>query len=102
MIRHGVTRLDLPTYWDRTFAIKKIFQHPNYIGTAYYDIAVIQIAPIEFHRNLSPICLPDPSKFKIDQYDDKTATLIGWGQEEISGQTSQTLKRSLLTIYEYR
>ena len=67
MIRHGVTNLDLPSYKGQTFIIKKIIQHPKYIGTAYFDIAVLLIHPIKFQRHLTPICLPDPFKFEIDQ-----------------------------------
>jgi len=102
MIRHGVNDLTLPNNKGQTFAIEKITQHPKYIGTAYYDIAVLQIAPVKFLSNLRPVCLPDPSKFKVDQYEEKTTTLIGWGSKEASGKISSTLRRTILTIYEYR
>jgi len=55
-----------------------------------------------------PVCLPDPEKlvkfefFKVDQYEGRLSTLIGWGSKETSGETSATLKRTILTIYEYR
>jgi len=44
----------------------------------------------------------DPENFKTDQYEERAATLIGWGSKEITGGTSSTLKRTILTIYEYR
>jgi len=102
MIRHGVNDLTLPRNNGQTFAIEKISQHPKYTGIAYYDIAKLQIAPVKFLPNLRPVCLPDPSKFKIDQYDERTTTLIGWGSKDTTGQNSPILKRTILTIYEYR
>ena len=102
MIRHGVTDLALPRNKGQTFAIEKISQHPKYSGKAYYDIAKLQIAPVKFLSHLRPVCLPDPLKFKIDQYDERTTTLIGWGSKDITGKTSTTLKRTILTIHEYR
>ena len=101
MIRHGVTNLALPPNKGQTFVIEKIFQHPKYVGTAYFDIAVLQISPVKFLRQLRPVCLPDPSKYEIDQYEEKTTTLIGWGSKEISGDPSPILKRTILTVYEY-
>ena len=102
MIRHGVNDLKQPRNQGQTFSIEKMYQHPKYTGTAYYDIAVLKIASVNFGPDLRPICLPDPSNFKIDQYDDKSATLIGWGSKELTGITSPTLRRTLLTIYDNR
>ncbi len=99
MIRHGVINLNQMQNkgHGQTFLIKKVFQHPKYIGTAYFDLAVLQIAPVKFNANLRPICLPSSSDFKIDHYEDKTTTLIGWGSKD-----NTDLKTSILTIYEYR
>ncbi len=102
MIRHGVNDLKQNRNQGHMFLIEKMYQHPKYIGTAYYDIAILKIAPVVFGPHLRTICLPDPSDFKIDQYDDKLSTLIGWGSKEKTGTTSPTLKRTILTIYDYR
>jgi hypothetical protein len=83
------------------FVIEKIFKHPKYTGTAYYDIAVLQIARVKLTAFLRPVCLPDSSKFELHRYDDKTATLIGWGSNDVTGSTSASLKRTILTIYDY-
>jgi len=85
-----------------TFDIKRIYKHPKYNETAYFDIAVLQIAPVNFKAHLRPVCLPDSSSFKIDQYDGLASTLIGWGSKSANGKNSATLRRIILTIYEYR
>jgi len=40
--------------------------------------------------------------FNQDLYDGKTATLLGWGSSFEHGKQSETLKRTILTIHEYR
>lgn len=104
MIRQGVVNLNQKRSNTRgqSFSIEKVFQHPSYSGTAYFDIAVLQIAPVKFNANLRPICLPDPSDFYFDRYDDRASTLIGWGSTDTTEKASSTLKRTVLTIYEYR
>ena len=102
MIRQGVTDLNLPRNRGQTFSIEKYFQHPKYSGTAYFDIGVLQISPVNFDSKLKPICLPDPAKFNLDQYDGKSTTLIGWGSDSLLGTTSASLKRTILTIRSYR
>jgi hypothetical protein len=102
MIRHGVVNLNDNRSKGQTFLIEKTFLHPKYKGTAYFDIAVLQIAPVTFDYNLRPICLPDPSNFKIDKYENYASDLIGWGSEDLTGPTSPKLKRIILTIHEYR
>jgi hypothetical protein len=103
MIRHGVSNLNQTRNELRgeTITIEKVFQHPKYKRTAYFDIAVLQIAPVEFNAYLRPICLPKPLDFKIDKYDNYLSQLIGWGSEEL-GTPSPKLKRVILQIYEYR
>jgi hypothetical protein len=81
----------------------QIFKHPKYIvGIAYNDIAVLIIIPVEFTIRVRPICLPNPSNFKLDQYEDNLSTLIGWGSQAVNGKPSDTLKRTTLRIYDYR
>ena len=102
MIRHGVNDLKQPRNQGQTFSIEKMYQHPKYTGTAYYDIAVLKIASVNFGPDLRPICLPDPSNFKIDKYENDATDLIGWGSEDFTGPTSPKLKRIIQTIYDYR
>ena len=50
--------------------ITKIIKHPKYVqGVGYFDIAVLQIEPIEFTANVRPICLPSSTNFRLDKYD---------------------------------
>ncbi len=84
-------------------SIKQIFKHPIYVlGIAYYDIAVLVITPVDFTIRVRPICLPKPSIFKLDQYEGDSSTLIGWGSQALNGKPSDTLKRTIVTIYDYR
>ena len=102
MIRHGVSNLNLTRNNGQTFEIKETYKHPKYIGNAYYDIAVLQIAPVEFNANLRPICLRNSSDFDVNEYNNDAANLIGWGSGEYLGTTSLKLKRAILKIYKYR
>ncbi len=102
MIRHGVNRLNPTGKRGQIFLIEETLRHPKYTGRAYYDIAILKIAPVKFGPQLIPICLPEPSNFKIDRYDDRTATLIGWGSTDLNGVTSSILKKTILTIYHNR
>lgn len=102
MIRHGVSNLNQTRSKGQIFEIEKTFKHPKYSGNAYYDIAVLQIAPVTFNAGLRPICLPDSSEFSLNEYDKDAADLIGWGSEEILGKTSEKLRRAILKIHKYR
>ena len=85
------------------FAINEVFIHPNYKhGLAYYDVAVLIIPNVEFTSHVRPVCLPNPEDYRLDRYYGDTSTLIGWGNSERLGKTSEQLKRTILTIYEYR
>ena len=100
MIRLGLSDLTLSIYEGVTFSIEKVSVHPKYNGTAYFDIAVLQINQVLPH--LRQVCLPDSSKFEIDQHEERAATLIAWRNSFSSAQFSKTIKRINLTIFEYR
>ncbi len=102
MIRHGVFNLNQTRNKGQTFEIQETFTHPKYNGSAYYDIAVLQIAPVTFNVHLRPICLPNSSNFNANAYDNDAADLIGWGSQEFLGKTSTTLRRAILKIHKYR
>ena len=85
------------------FDIQEIFINPNYKdGLAYYDVAVLIIQNVEFTTHVRPVCLPNPEDFWLERYGGDTSTLIGWGNSERFGKTSDQLRRTILTIYEYR
>ena len=85
------------------FEIEQIIKHPYYIhGKAYYDIAVLKIPSVVFTVRVRPICLPNHELFNINKYEGYSSTLIGWGQSSENGKAEPTLKRTILTIYDYR
>ena len=83
--------------------IEQIYIHPKYIESkAYYDITVLIIPPIQFTKRVRPICLPRPLIFEQNEYERRLATLIGWGNDVHSGKASETLKKTIIEIYDYR
>jgi len=85
------------------YGINQIYKHPHFVkGIAYNDIVVLIINPVDFTSHVRPICLLKPSIFKLDQYEGDSTTLIGWGSQYFNGKPSDTLKRTIATIYEYR
>ncbi len=97
-----MNNLDQTKKSGQIFEILKTFQHPKYTGNAYYDIALLQIAPVKFNVRLRPICLPDSSEFNVNEYNNVAADLIGWDNGDYLGLTSRTLKIAGLKIYQYR
>ncbi len=50
--------------------ITKITKHPNYVeGVAYFDIAVLEIEPIEYTAHVRTICLPSSKDFTVNKYE---------------------------------
>ncbi len=85
------------------FEIIQIHKHPKFSPEkAYYDIAVLKIPAVVFTVRVRPICLPKPEFFNVHQYEGHSSTLIGWGKSHENGKTEPVLKRTILTIYEYR
>jgi hypothetical protein len=104
-VRFGDNNLKSPVDDDlvQEFPILEVFTHLNYKhGLAYYDSAVLIIPSAEFTSHVRPICLPNPEDYRLDRYYGDTSTLIGWGNSVRTGQPSEQLKRTILTIYEYR
>ena len=77
--------------------------HPKYNKVAsYYDVAILETSPITFSKFISPVCLPNLASDDIHKYDHDSVELIGWGQENLNGKTSDRLRRVQLTIYSQR
>jgi len=87
---------------EETFQIQMIFIHPMYNMTAYFDIAVLKVAPIQFLPHLRPICLPDQSNFELEKYENFDTTLIGWGNNYAHETDNLHLKTAFLTVKNYR
>jgi hypothetical protein len=52
------------------FRITKITKHPKYVQEiAYFDIAVLELEPVEITAHVRPICLPSSKDFRMDKYD---------------------------------
>ena len=83
--------------------VQETFTHPKYEkGLAYYDAALLKIAYIEFTFFIRPICLPTTSSLDPYKYDDKLASVTGWGTQFRLGKTSSKLKKAIVTIYDYK
>ena len=77
--------------------------HPKYNAlTSYYDVAILETSPVTFSKFISPICLPQLSSDDINKYDNDFVDLIGWGQENLYGKTSDKLDRVSLKIHPLR
>ena len=80
--------------------IKNIFKHSKYQeNIAYFDVAVVQTRRIKFSLHIRPICLP---LSEINDYDSKTAHLIGWGSKSTVGTPAEKLQRIALTVFPQR
>jgi len=85
------------------FEFEEMHKHPKYNkDKAYYDIAVLKIPAVVFTVYVRPICLPNSEFFNIHKYEGHSSTLIGWGKSSENGKIESTLKRTILTIYDYR
>ena len=50
--------------------ITRITKHPKYVeGVAYFDIAVLEIEPIEYTAHVRTICLPSSKDFAVNKYE---------------------------------
>ena len=70
----------------------QFINHPDYnSGTSFdNDFAIIKLAsPVTFSKRVSPICLPSTST----NYDNKVATVTGWGDFEPGGPQTDILQK---------
>ena len=91
--------------WSLQFVIEKeveqISIHSQFVrGKAYYDVAVLAISEIQFSAAVRPICLPGSTSEDGSEYDDRAATVTGWGSENLNRSTSAELKRAQVEIYD--
>ncbi len=83
-------------------APKKWIIHPDYKKGAPFnnDFAIIKLAtPVKFSYRVSPICLPSPSA----NYDNRVATVTGWGRLSFKGKLPTILQKvySILNLTVY-
>ena len=57
--------------------ITKLTKHPNYVeGIAYFDIAVLEIEPIEYTGYVRPVCMPSSKDFSVDKYEGVSISFV--------------------------
>ena len=80
-----------------------ILKHPKFDGIkAHFDVAVLTTERIEFSSSIFPVCSPTTSFTYGNEYDERSAQLIGWGSKFTTGQNSAQLKRVTLTVFPNR
>ena len=69
----------------------QFIDHPDYDASTFdNDFAIIKLAsPVTFSERVSPICLP----FTSTNYDNKVATVTGWGDFEYQGIEADILQK---------
>jgi secreted trypsin-like serine protease len=78
------------------------FVHPDYDKQyAYYDVAILEIAPeVEFTNGVSPVCLPEVAQADEDFRAGEHVTLTGWGKlKRVDDETSPQLRKTQLSIF---
>jgi len=75
---------------EESFSVCNKIEHPLYNSlTNENDIAILKLcSPINFRREVSPICLPS---LPGGAYDDVLATVSGWGSLQSGGSTARKL-----------
>ena len=82
--------------------LKKRIIHPkNKRQQAYYDIAIVEIDPVELNPAIRTICMPSEPYSSIDIYDGDAAAVIGWGSYNSSEVTAPKLKTATVSIFDY-
>jgi len=77
--------------------------HPSYVSNqAYYYLAVIKVAPVDFGEAIAPICLPKNPDLSGRRFVGRTVMVAGWGSYNLSNIASDNLKTAALTIQSSR
>ena len=80
--------------------ISAVHIHEQFIeNEAYYDIAILETAPIQLSFEIRPICLPSSDK---SNFDNDAVHLTGWGSNFELQNPSNVLQRVVLTVYPQR
>ena len=77
--------------------------HPKYDKIkAHFDVAILEMEEIDLKGFIMPVCLPETRFTNVEEYDEKTVELIGWGSQSITTSISAALKRVSLTVFTSR
>lgn len=81
----------------RDFRVSEIRQHYDFDAATYEnDIAILKlIRPSVFNSYIWPICMPSMN----DNYESKSAVVIGWGTQFFGGPHSSTLMEVAVPIW---
>ena len=86
---HDLTRSD----GEQKMVISRWINHPDYndVGNHDNDLAIIQLtSDVHFSDAVMPICLPSPS----ENFDDRIATVVGWGTTFFGGSRTTTPQKA--------
>ena len=66
-------------------------QHPNYnSATTNFDFAIVKLStPVAFSNTVNPVCLPSAA----NNYDNRVATVSGWGTLSSGGSQPSVLQK---------
>ena len=84
-------------------SIIDVFIHPKYESPkAYFDVGLVEIAPVQYSPAITPICLPSEPNEDVNRFKQVGANVAGWGVFNLSGVASPNLKTAILNIYSNR
>uniref|UniRef100_A0A336MBD1 CSON014321 protein n=1 Tax=Culicoides sonorensis TaxID=179676 RepID=A0A336MBD1_CULSO len=91
---HDASKIDESMKYD----IEKVIMHPHWLVYQTFDAQDMSIylteQPIEFNRNVLPICLPSTSK----DYSNVNAIVAGWGTVKFKGESSKVLQEVRIKV----
>ena len=85
---------------DRT--IMEYLIHPRYEAfLAYFDVALVRIAEVDFTAGIQPICLPTAADLDPDLNREFGAVVAGWGFFNASQVASSVLRAVSVEVFNY-
>ncbi|XP_058465242.1 venom protease-like [Malaya genurostris] len=81
--------------------VRNVSIHEQYVhGESMYDLAMMQLKnTVPLTDYIQPVCLPTAAE-KIEQYDGKNGTIVGWGFEK-AGKLSDKLQSAQVPVIPY-
>ncbi|XP_075223331.1 venom protease-like [Lycorma delicatula] len=81
------------------YEIANIIVHEDYDEPTHEnDVAIIVLArPARYNIYVQPACMPTPG----EEYDNRTAVVVGWGMIEFAGPSSSVLREVTVPVWEH-
>lgn len=72
-----------PAAWDNLIVEKIVYNDYNKTSSnQHFDIALLRLeTKITFHKYVQPICLPSATSLQLENYDDTSFEVTGWGND---------------------